>query len=95
MNLSNVEKVMTKDEVLSLLKTGTVKIRFLKANGDIRKMSATLSDSFIPPSTEKKVSPSVNANALPVWDIDADGWRSFRWDSLRMVNGMLTDGVLI
>ena len=32
---------------------------------------------------KKKVNPDVQA----VYDIEAQGWRSFRWDSVQTVNG--------
>jgi len=84
---------MTKDEMKSLLTAGSVRIEFLKANGAMRTMEATLSSDHIPvqpviesggvTGTTKKVS----TFSLPVWDIEANGWRSFRWDSLRDVAG--------
>jgi hypothetical protein len=27
-----------------------------------------------------------NPDALAVWDVEANGWRSFRWDSLQDFN---------
>ena len=79
---------MTKSEILESLKAGKVNLEFIKAYGTLRKMIATLSDDFIvyenAPSNSKKQSDF----ALPVWDTEANGWRSFRWDSLKLVDGV-------
>lgn len=59
-----------------------VKITFTKKDGTKRVMNCTLSESVLPardPDSETKPhSPDVQ----PVWDLDAGGWRSFRWDSV-------------
>ena len=77
---------MTKSEILESLKAGKVNLEFIKADGTLRKMIATLSDDFIvyenAPSNSKKQSDF----ALPVWDTEANVWRSFRWDSLKLVD---------
>ena len=79
---------MTKSEILESLKAGKVNLEFINADGTLRKMIATLSDDFIvyenAPSNSKKQSDF----ALPVWDTEANGWRSFRWDSLKLVDGV-------
>jgi hypothetical protein len=28
---------------------------------------------------------AISSDVLPVYDIDAQGWRSFRWDSIKSV----------
>ena len=38
---------MTKSEILESLKAGKVDLEFIKADGTLRKMIATLSDDFI------------------------------------------------
>ena len=85
--------MMTKDEIKDMLKAGSVRIEFIKANGARREMNATLSESLIvvSPPIEGTVAGKKKSNefALPVWDVDAVGWRSFRWDSLRDVAGQL------
>ena len=79
---------MTRNDILESLKAGKVDLEFIKADGTLRKMVATLSDDVIvyenAPTSSKKQSDF----ALPVWDTEANGWRSFRWDSLKLVNGV-------
>jgi|TARA_B110000259_G_scaffold165194_1_gene191842 hypothetical protein len=75
------------DSIKTALINGTVEIEFLKADGTLRKMKATLSESVVPKSKEdtntkeKKVSPDV----CIIWDTEAGAWRSFRWDRLQEV----------
>ena len=79
---------MTRSEILESLKSGKVDLEFIKADGTLRKMVATLSDDFIVYDSTPTNSKKQNDHALPVWDPDANGWRSFRWDSLKLVNGV-------
>ena len=79
---------MTKSEILESLKAGKVDLEFIKADGTLRKMVATLSDDFIVYASTPTNSKKQNEFALPVWDTEVNGWRSFRWDSLKLVNGV-------
>lgn len=77
---------LDRDNVVKSLKNGVCKIVFTKANGDERLMHATLNESILPPQQDveeyiQKKKP--NPNTLAVWDTDAGGWRSFRWDSVK------------
>lgn len=73
-----------KPELIEQLKKGVVDIAFIKADGTRREMRATLSESYILPEPEPKHKPArkKNLETQSVWDVDAKGWRSFRWDSL-------------
>tara|TARA_R110002074_G_scaffold45116_1_gene117128 strand:- start:1 stop:276 length:276 start_codon:yes stop_codon:yes gene_type:complete len=90
--------MMTKDDLKNMLKAGSVRIEFIKANGARRVMNATLSESLImvtpPVGGTVEGRKKTNEQALPVWDVDVNGWRSFRWDCLRDVAGeTLPNGV--
>jgi len=69
------------------LKTETVTVRFKKVSGEERTMVCTLQESVIPPATkedplsQKKVR-AVSPEVCSVWDIEANGWRSFRWENV-------------
>jgi len=78
---------MSRDNVINLLQDNVVKLEFIKADGSLRMMNATL-DSALASHTSIKTAREIAGNSAsqPVWDIDASGWRSFRWDSLREVN---------
>ena len=58
---------------------------FTKADGSERTMRCTLQESYLPAVSEHKETDKVrgtNLNVLSVWDVDAQGWRSFKIDSI-------------
>ena len=65
------------------LKNNLVKVVFTKVNGDERTMNCTLHDSILPEPTITETTKKVNPDTISVWDIDNDGWRSFRVDSVK------------
>ena len=76
-----------KDDSIANLKERTCEVTFTKKNGDVRVMQCTLMESVLPkakkdePLTQKKVR-AVNEEVCVVYDVNAPGWRSFRWDSV-------------
>lgn len=80
---------MNKQELKERLGVGVVKIAFEKADGTLREMNATLDPQVLP--TPVASDEEINRNRAPneevqvVWDIDAQGWRSFRWDRLKEI----------
>ena len=76
-----------RNEILNALRNGDVIIEFTKVNGDYRKMICTLNESVVPkatkedPLTQKKVR-AINEDVCVVWDVNAKGWRSFRWENV-------------
>lgn len=82
---------MEKSKAIEALHEGVVVVEFTKVNGEYRKMEATLKADMLPEAVkeiEEKAAPrKKNEDALSVWDINANGWRSFRWDKLQTVNG--------
>lgn len=73
------------------LKNGVVTVVFEKVDGSERTMRCTLSDLYVPQvlseydGQEARPARQLNDNVQPVWDIDAQGWRSFRLDSVKGV----------
>jgi len=88
---------MTRDDVLSLLREGSTAIEFLKVDGSMRTMQATLNESMI--AYTKPIEGSTTTRKVPehtcsVWDIQDNAWKSFRWENLRYVGGtILTNGI--
>ena len=71
---------------MEMLTTGKCRVIFTKLNGEERDMICTLREDLIPqatkdPITQKKVR-EVNKEVIPVWDVKAEGWRSFRVDNV-------------
>jgi len=73
----------------SHLVMGPIEVVFTKKDGTTRKMNCTLKEELIP--AEKKVvsksedKRNVTMETLAVWDLDNNGWRSFRLDSITSV----------
>lgn len=72
------------------LAIGKVTVVFTKKDGSERTMVCTTSADLVPvepvnesitPKREKKI----NEEVCPVYDTDAKGWRSFRWDSVKEI----------
>jgi len=74
----------------NLLKTEKVFVTFIKKDGSLRKMYCTINPTYImfkdPSSVESKQVRKVTEDVLPVFDLEADSWRSFRWDSIKSVS---------
>ena len=65
-----------------MLLTRQCRVIFTKLNGEERNMVCTLKEDVIPkatkdPITQKKVR-DLNEEVLAVWDVNKEGWRSFR-----------------
>ena len=77
--------VEDKDLVKESLQDGVVEVTFVKADGTERVMRATLNEGKIPEASLPKNSGktrAVNPDVQPVFDLDEQHWKSFRWDSL-------------
>ncbi len=77
---------MGNSELISLLKTEVVDIEFVKRDGSTRLMTCTLSEDHLPDQIDVAEQTSTD-ETLNVFDTINQGWRSFRWDSLKKVNG--------
>jgi hypothetical protein len=66
------------------LRAKSLLVSFTKTNGERRDMRCTLDGASIPVTehkTERTARP-VSSTSLPVYDVNANAWRSFRWDSI-------------
>lgn len=82
---------MVKSEVLELLHNESVDLEFIKKDGSLRIMTATLRVDKLPTQVdleEAVQTKTPNPDVLAVFDLHNQGWRSFRWDSLQKVNGV-------
>jgi hypothetical protein len=79
--------MITKEELIKLLKEKVVTVKFKKKDDSIRKMICTLSEDYLPEPEEiiegnEKRTKKENPNTRPVWDLEKRAWRSFRVDSV-------------
>jgi hypothetical protein len=88
--VADLKGIPTKEDLYLLLKEHVVEVTFTKLNGDVRTMPCTLIDTLLPPTrkddpiTQKKVR-EISDAVIPVWVIDAKGFRSFRYDRVTKV----------
>lgn len=84
---SQVEQGEFRDWVMGVLRMHTTEVEFVKTDGTLRKMSATLKPDVVV-VTESKTgrTKKENIDVCSVWDIEAKGWRSFRFDKLKSIS---------
>lgn len=77
------------ESVKNELHNGVVTVTFIKeSTGATREMVCTLDPKFLPPKKEvvkgevEKPKRAQNPDVCVVYDIQQDGWRSFRYDSV-------------
>ena len=90
MNLSETDFVLFKKWLKGHLRKESVTVVFTKKDGTERVMKCTTDPTIImfkdPSSVETKESTrKVNEDIMPVYDLEANAWKSFRWDSIKQV----------
>lgn len=90
--MSETTKVFVEEEgkewLKSLLRSGVYTVEFVKKDGSQRKMCCTLMESEIPSEfTPKGTKKTISNDSLSVFDVEVNGWRSFRYDSIVSVQG--------
>ena len=83
---SEDEKEVFRKWLIGHLKCGPVTVYFTKKDGTERKMDCTLKDEDII-QYEKKTErvKTLNEETCPVFDLEKNEWRSFRYDSITKV----------
>jgi hypothetical protein len=81
------DSIVGQETLKDELTKGVVTVVFEKNDGTERTMNCTLSEDIVPPldTTVVKQKRIQNPDVLAVWDTDANGWRSFRFDSIKSV----------
>ena len=89
--VASLKGIPIKTDLKNLLEQNVVVVDFTKLNGDKRVMTCTLREDMKPPATktdtmsQKKVR-EISDAVVSVWDVNAKGWRSFRYDRINSVN---------
>jgi hypothetical protein len=71
-----------KNTVKTRLTEGIVTLTFQKSDGSNRLMKCTLQPALLPPQNPSSQPGPPNEALQVVWDLEANGWRSFRWERL-------------
>ena len=89
--VASLKGIPTKQDLKGLLEQNVVVVDFTKLNGDKRVMTCTLREDMKPRATkddaisQKKVR-EVSDAVVSVWDVNAKGWRSFRYERINSVD---------
>ena len=89
--VASLKGIPTKPDLKNLLEQNVVVVDFTKLNGDKRVMTCTLREDIKPAATKtdtmsQKAVREVSDAVVSVWDVNAKGWRSFRYDRINAVN---------
>jgi hypothetical protein len=83
---SQIDTKEGREWLKSLLKERETTIFFTKKDGTERKLICTLAESKIPSDkAPKNTGKAKSEDALAVFDVEKQDWRSFRWDSVTKV----------
>ena len=76
-----------KEWLRKILRNEIIDVTFLKKNGSERKMQCTLLSEKIPTDmVPKGTNKTQSTETIAVFDVENQGWRSFRWDSIKQIN---------
>jgi hypothetical protein len=85
--VASLKGIPTKVDLKNLLEQNVIVVDFTKLNGDKRVMTCTLREDMKPRATKddtmsQKAVREVSDAVVSVWDVNAKGWRSFRYDRI-------------
>ena len=83
--VAELKGIPTKEELNKQLRETTLVVTFNKLNGDERVMTCTKDFKLIPESHRPKTDKEPPEGNVTVWDINANGWRSFKYDRVTKV----------
>ena len=89
--VATLKGIPTKPDLKKLLEQNVLTVDFTKLDGDKRVMTCTLREDMKPAATktdamsQKKVR-EVSDAVVSVWDVNAKGWRSFRYERINTVD---------
>ena len=81
--------IPTEEELNKTLKETTLVVTFNKLDGAERVMTCTKSFDVIPEANHPKSDKPNKEGNVTVWDVNANGWRSFKYDRVTKVEKMV------
>jgi hypothetical protein len=74
------------DLIAEMLRENIARVVFTKSDGSTRVMHCTLIKDYLPEQKDvEEYTTNINKSAIPVWDIEHRGWRSFRIASVQSI----------
>jgi len=93
MENSKINTPEGRDWLTTLLREQKVVVTFNKKDGEQRVMTCTLNQNIIPQDKLPKGTQDTvnegkkkNENVMAVYDINAEGWRSFTWANVKQID---------
>ncbi len=89
--VATLKGIPTKIDLKGQLEQNVMVVDFNKISGDKRIMTCTLREDMKPaatkvdPLSQKKIR-EISDAVVNVWDVNAQGWRSFRYDRINSVD---------
>ena len=83
--VAQLKGIPTEQELNNSLREGVLVVTFNKLNGDERVMTCTKNLESIPEESRPKTDKEPPKGNVNVWDINAKGWRSFKYDRVTKV----------
>lgn len=85
--MRNINTPESREWLRTLLSEQVIAISFIKKDGTVRDMVCTLTSDKIPAEFAPKNSGKAKSDeSIAVFDIENQGWRSFRWDSVTEIS---------
>jgi hypothetical protein len=86
--VAEMKGIPVEKDLIEKLKEETLVVTFKKLDGDERVMTCTKSFDVIPEESRPKTDKEPKAGTVTVWDINAKGWRSFKYDRVTKVENL-------
>lgn len=83
--LAELKGIPTEENLTEMLYNQILEVTFLKLNGDKRIMTCTKIKDQIPEQYHPKGQKAPKDGTINVWDINAQGYRSFRYDRIQKI----------
>jgi len=83
--VAELKGIPTLDELNNQLRESVLVVTFNKLDGDERIMTCTKKFELIPESSRPKTDREPPKGNVTVWDLNAKGWRSFKYDRVTKV----------
>ena len=83
--VAELKGIPTQEDLNKQLRESILVVTFNKLNGDERVMTCTKDFKIIPESHRPKTDKEPPEGNVTVWDINAEGWRSFKYNRVTKV----------
>ena len=83
--ISEMKGIPAEEDLKKILQEKIAVVTFKKLDGDERVMTCTKDFGHIPEESRPKTDRQPPQGNVTVWDINAKGWRSFKYDRVTKV----------